>query len=84
MPETSDLKDICNECELYPDCERYNHIQHPIDNCENFIPLSNTEKTDTEVSEEQNLKGLCRHCGKRSNCIIEKPETGIWHCQEYQ
>jgi hypothetical protein len=29
-------------------------------------------------------RGLCRNCEKRDECSYAKPETGVWHCEEYQ
>jgi len=29
-------------------------------------------------------KGLCSNCDNRQTCIYPKPESGVWHCEEYQ
>ncbi len=28
--------------------------------------------------------GICVNCERRHTCSIEKPEGGIWHCEEYK
>ena len=27
--------------------------------------------------------GICVNCAHRSTCKVERPEGGIWHCEEY-
>lgn len=29
------------------------------------------------------LKGLCMNCDRAGTCSIQKPETGIWFCEDY-
>ena len=29
------------------------------------------------------LKGLCQNCVQRDNCVLPRPKTGVWHCEEY-
>lgn len=29
-------------------------------------------------------KGLCLNCVHRDDCQMAKPETGVWHCEEYE
>jgi len=28
--------------------------------------------------------GLCRNCIHRETCSFPRPESGVWHCEEYQ
>lgn len=28
--------------------------------------------------------GLCQNCENRETCTFQKPESGMWHCSEYQ
>jgi hypothetical protein len=30
------------------------------------------------------LRGLCRNCAKREYCSFPRPESGVWHCEEYE
>jgi hypothetical protein len=29
-------------------------------------------------------KGLCANCEKRQTCTLQRPEGGVWHCDEYE
>ena len=29
-------------------------------------------------------KGLCVNCKHRDTCKLNKPESGVWHCEEYE
>lgn len=29
-------------------------------------------------------KGLCLNCIHRDACKLSKPDTGVWHCEEYE
>lgn len=42
-----------------------------------------TELQMQEEAREQELKGLCINCDNRSTCKHVKPETGVWHCEDY-
>ncbi len=42
-----------------------------------------SRKTDCGESEEQ-PPGLCKTCAVRTECKYPKPESGVWHCDEYQ
>ena len=28
--------------------------------------------------------GLCSDCVLRKECLFPKPESGVWHCEEYR
>jgi len=30
------------------------------------------------------IMGLCSNCIHRESCSFPKPESGVWHCEEYQ
>ena len=30
------------------------------------------------------FKGLCVICDDRFICTFQRPESGVWHCQEYR
>lgn len=36
------------------------------------------------VHRESDLKGLCMNCEKASICGFPKPDSGVWHCEEYE
>lgn len=29
-------------------------------------------------------KGLCVNCAHRDDCKLSRPETGVWHCEEFE
>lgn len=29
-------------------------------------------------------KGLCKNCANLETCTFQKPEGGVWHCDEYR
>ncbi len=59
-------------------CEEYS--------CESLV----REKTSQVIVEsepkidESTLKGLYVNCENRNQCSAKKPESGIWHCEEYK
>lgn len=61
--------------------------------CETFddyVPLNGKGKKETQVvmveptAELTNLKGLCLNCTHRDVCHLSRPETGVWHCEEFE
>ena len=40
-------------------------------------------KVNKSVKTSETYKGLCSNCSNRETCMIQKPEGGIWHCEEY-
>ncbi|KPJ66922.1 hypothetical protein AMJ44_07635 [candidate division WOR-1 bacterium DG_54_3] len=51
----------------------------------NISPMTGSQ--DTFIAEEKDsgrYKGLCRNCEKRENCMLPKPEGGVWRCEEYE
>jgi hypothetical protein len=59
--------------------------------CEEFeiekAPHSNSVVSHDEVEElprARNLKGLCVNCANLGTCTFPKPESGVWHCEEYR
>jgi hypothetical protein len=46
-----------------------------------------TAKMTTCNRDEQDcdpLKGLCSNCENRKTCMLPKPVSGVWHCEEYR
>lgn len=43
-----------------------------------LVMVTETAAKPTEV------KGLCLNCVHRDGCKLSKPETGVWHCEEYE
>jgi len=37
-----------------------------------------------EKSDRERFKGLCMNCDNRFECLLPRPEGGVWHCEEYR
>lgn len=45
------------------------------------------EPKDAEPNEKddsERFKGLCMNCDNRFDCLLPRPEGGVWHCEEYR
>lgn len=89
-------KGLCSTCVFYEDCTFCGSKKIPVMYCEEFTdkePLSRNTTVSlgqaaraeycAAVFEKDRLKGLCVNCGKNRSCRFEKPEEGVWHCEEY-
>jgi len=45
---------------------------------ENTRPRSHDKEEDNRL-----YKGLCMNCAHRHYCLLPRPESGVWHCEEY-
>lgn len=81
---------ICAGCIHASTCLYQSTARQPIWFCEMFendTPLISHPKTDSEYSvlqiQPSQFTGLCANCDKRGTCTLPKPESGVWHCEEY-
>ncbi len=84
---------LCATCKNGPTCMFLNGLNRQILHCEEFeMPEGDTEKPSEENLEkslphkEKNLKevkGLCATCDNLATCTYNKPESGVWHCEDY-
>lgn len=96
MPEYIHYKGLCSTCKFSSSCMfRKDHLDS-VHFCEEyeqadpsqkygaagFIPANPTANSFTNQSPRQ-IMGLCSNCKNRSNCSFPKPESGVWHCEEY-
>jgi len=87
------INDICTTCNHYQICSNRRDRKRPIWFCEEFddyVPVKEIKlETDYKASfkkvnkETQQFKGLCSNCENRKTCKLQKPNGGIWHCEEY-
>lgn len=42
------------------------------------------EKEPKADENSQQLAGLCVNCDSRHSCTRDRPESGVWHCQDYR
>lgn len=96
IPDFDGIEDsvvgICSTCKHSNGCAYLSNHDDPIYHCNEFeIVETKTAKTavaepkvESEKADTQNFKGLCVNCAQRHTCKINKPESGIWHCEEYE
>ena len=82
---------ICCTCKFQETCTYLLNATKPVFHCEEFETLKPREimtnvqpESEPEPQETTNLKGLCKTCATRTTCKFTKPESGIWHCEEYE
>jgi hypothetical protein len=84
---------LCVNCKHIKDCISQNIYSRTVQFCElhetyepkvyavNYVKSNNNgAKTPSDLKYS---KGLCANCELVTECTIEKPEDGIWHCEEY-
>lgn len=59
-------------------CVEADSVQQKTDVSEERLIISVAENSDAAP-----FKGLCFNCDNRDNCMLPKPEEGVWHCEEY-
>lgn len=86
---------ICSTCRNESNCIYYQSRGEVIHFCEEYdgdearlviSPKNNAGAAAAPVKIEKlpAYKGLCINCEKRESCRFEKPEEGVWHCEEYE
>ncbi len=92
---TTNVIGICMTCNNVSTCVHRRRHKQPVWFCEEFdnyllpkdnrIMFMNDDEFLRDQEEETNqLKGLCSNCDNRKTCAFQKPESGVWHCEEYQ
>ena len=80
---------LCCTCVHIKNCMYFKNSDKPIHYCEEFdsgeVVLEVVKKPKKSPEKEEKVySGLCRNCEHRDTCTFEKPEGGIWHCEEYE
>lgn len=82
---------ICVNCMHDVECVERQEPERPILFCERHDVITSTPGKSAvkagklEVKEyDNNFLGLCKNCDDSQNCLYPKPESGIWHCEDYQ
>ncbi len=65
-------------------CEEYEQADSSqVFEVKRFTPAN--PNADRFIKHSSNkIMGLCSNCKNRKNCSFPKPESGVWHCEEYQ
>lgn len=98
LPEVSRraASGLCRTCAHAEHCTFPKHENRPILQCDEidalFLPpvaLTGPDRLPPSVAAASAtarvpaLRGLCVNCDRRHDCTYPKPETGVWHCEEY-
>ena len=80
---------LCCTCIHINDCIYFKNSDSSIQYCEEFdsgdMVLEVVNKPTKPIeTHDKSLPGLCSNCENRETCTFNKPESGIWHCEEYQ
>ena len=88
---------LCLSCMNASGCTFPREPGRPIWQCEEFIGFEpHLERNSCEggfptrtglIREEKDGEGwigLCTNCENRKTCKFPKPDSGVWHCDEYQ
>jgi hypothetical protein len=86
---------ICMTCDNDSSCMYSRENSEQVSQCEEFNNGSHKEpkstnkcysqqKSSSNESDSDKYNGLCKNCENRKSCTLNKPEGGIWHCQEYR
>ena len=99
VPPTATHSGICSTCKYAPTCCFQKDSRRPVLQCEEFEPdePARRERPAQHASSPRSsevgrgprrktlgtLKGLCVDCDNLDTCMYPKPESGVWHCEEY-
>jgi hypothetical protein len=86
---------ICSTCANESTCVYYQSRGQVVHFCEEYdgsgarLVIAPKKKTEVpapvvKIEKIPVFKGLCVNCEKRETCRFDKPEEGIWHCEEYE
>lgn len=96
VKQTEAFSGLCSTCNDAPTCVQALKAMQPILFCDMFddhCPPAQSRQADVETAaisaplreeaEPLAMKGLCQNCDHRHDCALPRPETGVWHCEEY-
>jgi hypothetical protein len=62
----------------------YDNDLKPTDECKSYIAMyTGTDERAAAGDRGRLLAGLCVNCSQRFSCTYERPEGGVWHCEDY-
>lgn len=85
---------LCSSCNNASECVFRKKRGFDAIYCETFDNLNGDAKRVPTVLKEIDLPGiekaakvthlgLCANCENRDLCKLPKPDSGVWHCEEY-
>jgi hypothetical protein len=82
---------LCSTCNNKPSCVYRESRGKDAIYCEMFDSYTNghrdssaSVKVVAESKPSGKYKGLCANCLHKEACVLNKPEGGVWHCEEYE
>jgi hypothetical protein len=85
---------LCASCKNLPACTYVEGFSPPILHCDEYegggsfrrpSPRSNPSAAGPSAGRgPERLMGLCTNCAERDKCAFPRPESGVWHCEEYR
>ncbi len=95
----SKFKGLCTTCRYAAGCTFPHFHVKTVEDCLEFEtakPLSGhrhaeepnggageTKSRQKDRIEAMKPQGLCRTCDRMKSCSFEKPDSGVWFCEEY-
>jgi len=79
--------DLCATCVNRVNCIYRAKDQGPVYDCEDYEAAPGMEHVPVQAPESRvvpTYKGLCATCEHRADCTLARPESGVWHCEEYE
>jgi hypothetical protein len=70
---------FCEEYEIAGSFQKFKESSGPSE--VEAIKLINPKEGESRSSDK--ILGLCSNCLNRETCRFSKPESGVWHCEEY-
>jgi len=99
MENSITAQGLCMNCKHAASCLRPSHSDTPIFYCGEHEVISTNSHTGSarhllqpeSVSPEKSrrpdseiIKGLCTNCTNQNFCGLVRPDSGVWHCEEYR
>ena len=82
------FNDLCTNCMQRDNCSICNARKSAIQYCEEYEAATlqgiQWDNRPPVASPKPPVEaGICVNCEKRATCSVERPDGGIWHCEEY-
>ena len=84
------LNGLCTACARSVDCVFLDQHKTGVMQCLEFEPFpprrfpQSLHRIPARLMEEDEKKlGLCCTCEHKDDCTFQKPEGGVWRCEEY-
>ena len=96
MPEYIYNDGLCSTCKFSSQCMFRKENSESVYFCEEYEQAEASQNTGRARAPgghignnpgnyaRKPILGLCSNCIHRETCSFPKPESGVWHCEEYQ